>query len=88
MRRLLPFMFSLLLVFTALAETMHCGEQGADEPCASVCISNCCGFLAADPDPQVSAVPVPHVVSPAVSSETVFIHRIFEEEIFHPPAVS
>lgn len=80
-------MFSLMLVFTALAETVHCEEQAADDPCATACISSCCGLLAADPDPQASAVPVPDAVSAAGPSETVFVHRIFEEEIFHPPAV-
>lgn len=88
MRRLLPIMFSLLFVFTALAETAHCEEQAADEPCASVCLSNCCGLLAADPDPRVSAAPAPDEVSAAVPAEAVFVYRILEDEIFHPPPVS
>lgn len=87
MRRILPFMFSLFLVFTALVETTHIHAQSADAPCPAVCLSNCCGLLAANPDSQVSAVPVPNVSPAIVSSETVFVHRISEDEIFHPPAV-
>lgn len=87
MRRILPYIFSLFLVFTALAETTHAHAQAADAPCPAVCLSNCCGLLAANTDSQVAAVPVPDVNLAIVSSETVFVHRISEDEIFHPPAV-
>lgn len=86
MRRILPLIFSAFFVFTALVETTHTHAQAADAPCPAVCLSGCCGLLAANPDSQVAAVPVPDVNPAIVSSETVFVHRISEDEIFHPPA--
>lgn len=88
MRRILPLMFSLFLVFTALAETTHAHAQAADAPCPAVCLNNCCGLLVANPGSQVLAVPVPNALPANVSSRTVFVHRISDDEIFHPPAVS
>ncbi|MBI4350708.1 MAG: hypothetical protein HY550_04660 [Elusimicrobia bacterium] len=87
MRRILPYIFSIFLVFTAVAEATHCHEQAAAAPCPAVCLSNCCGLLVANPDSQVSAVPVQTGIPAAVSSGTVFVHRISEDEIFHPPVV-
>lgn len=87
MRRILPFMFSLFLLFTALAETTHAHAQAADAPCPAICLSSCCGLLAAEPDSQVFTVPAPAGIHAIVPAETVFVHRLSEDEIFHPPAV-
>lgn len=87
MRRILPFIFSLFLVFTALVETTHTHAQASDAPCPAVCLSNCCGLVCANPDSKSAIVPA-DAANPAVSAfETVFLHRISEDEIFHPPAV-
>lgn len=87
MRRLMPFLVSLFLVFTAVAETTHGHAQAGDAPCPAVCISNCCGLVCADTALKSAIIPAEAVNPAAFSFETVFVHRLSEDEIFHPPAV-
>lgn len=88
MRRTLPLLFSIFLVLTALVEMTHTHAQAADGPCPVVCLSNCCGAFAANPDSSSSFVPADTVVIAAVSAAQVFVFRLSDEEIFHPPALS
>lgn len=87
MRRILPLFFSLFLLATALVETTHCHTQAADAPCPVVCLSNCCG-AAANPDLAGDLVPADTAPTVVVSAGQVIVHRLSDEEIFHPPAVS
>ena len=88
MRRILPLFFSLFLLATALVETTHCHTQAAEAPCPVVCLSNCCGAFVANPDFPNSLVPADAVSTAVVTVAQVFVHRLSEEDIFHPPAVS
>jgi len=87
MRRLMPFLFSLFLVFTALVETTHAHTQTADAPCPAICLSNCCGMFGAAPDSKCVIVPADTASKVVIADVQVFVHRLSEDEIFHPPAV-
>ena len=87
MRKLLPFLFSLFFAFTALAETTRCHPQAANAPCPVACLSNCCGAVCANPDLKSSVVPAEAGSTVVASVAEVFVHRLSEDEIFHPPAV-
>lgn len=87
MRNILPFIFSLFLVFTALAETTYCQAQDKGASCPAVCLSTCCAVLIPAPGSRDFAAPSPAGIPAIISSETVFVHRLSVDEIFHPPAV-
>ena len=83
MRKLIPFFISMFFIFTALAETSHFHTQAADAPCPVVC----CGAVCANPDLKSSIVPADAGSTVVASVAAVFVHRLSEDEIFHPPAV-
>jgi|GEM_PF-4930741 len=86
MSRLIPLLFSLFLVFTALAETTHCHTQAADAPCPAVCLGAPCANYS-DNASTCSVEPADDEKTVAASFPEVFVPRLSEDEIFHPPAV-
>jgi len=86
MSRLIPLLFSFFLVFTALAETTHCHTQSADAPCPAVCLGAPCASYCDNASTR-SVEPADNKKPAATSFAEVFVPRLSEDEIFHPPAV-
>lgn len=86
MSRLIPLFLSLFLVFTAVAETTHCHSQSTDAPCPAVCQGAPCGGYC-DNAAACSVEPADDEKPAAASFAEVFVPRLSEDEIFHPPAV-
>ncbi|OGS05921.1 MAG: hypothetical protein A3I76_03045 [Elusimicrobia bacterium RIFCSPLOWO2_02_FULL_61_11] len=86
MHRAIAFFFSVFLLFTALAETTHTHAQTCDVPCPTVCLGTPCGSCSDNSGSKSSFDPVDMVKTVAISFIPVFVHRLSDDEIFHPPA--
>jgi hypothetical protein len=87
MWKLFPFLFSVFFVFTVFAETTHDHKQSCDEPCPAVCLGCGGGMYCDNSDSKCSLSPVEPGMPATFCFETVFVSRLSEDEIFHPPAV-
>jgi len=87
MRKLLPVLFSVFFVFVALAETNHSHEQDCDSPCPAVCLGSACGMYCDDSGSVGVAGPEDTVEKTAPDSASIFVARLSDDEIFHPPLV-
>ena len=86
MRRALPFLIAIFMGFIALAETTHTHTQAGDYPCPAVCVCvPCCSYSGTTVKSSVEPATDPNLV--AAPEAPLFVHRISEDEIFHPPAV-
>lgn len=85
MHRALAFLFSVFLLFTVLAETTHAHCQGSDAPCPAVCLGTPCGSCSNYSGSKSSFDPVATAKPAAPSFAPVFVARLSEDEIFHPP---
>ncbi|MDO8803558.1 MAG: hypothetical protein Q7R35_03925 [Elusimicrobiota bacterium] len=85
MRRSLPVFFSLFLIFVALAETTHTHEQSCDAPCAAVCLGSSCGVYCDNSGAKSLADPKDSESREVFNTGSLFIVRLPEDEIFHPP---
>lgn len=85
MRRAIALIFSVFLLFTALAETMHAHAQGAGVPCPAVCLGTPCGFCSDNSGSTSSFDPADTAKPVAPSFAPVFVARLSADEIFHPP---
>ncbi|HAF95499.1 MAG: hypothetical protein A2021_02895 [Elusimicrobia bacterium GWF2_52_66] len=87
MQRIAPLLFSVSLVFTLFAETTHNHKEACDIPCPAVCLGSSGGAYCDNPDSRLYAAPAEPERPAVFGFETVFIPRLLEAEIFHPPAV-
>ena len=85
MRTLLPVLFSVFFVFVALAETSHSHERDCDSPCPAVCLGSACGMYCDDSGSVSVSDPEDTEEKAALDPASIFVARLSDDEIFHPP---
>lgn len=87
MRRFLSVLLSVFIVFVALAETAHAYEQSCDSPCPAVCLGSACGMYCDDSGSAGVTGPEDTEKRTTLDSASIFVARLSDDEIFHPPLV-